>query len=330
MSAIKIKQLTKKFGKFTAVDNVSFSVEAGELFGLLGPNGAGKTTIINMLTTLLRPNAGEAEIAGYDLRRNPGEIRNNIGIIFQDPSLDIGLTGRENLEFHAMMYNIGPDERKKRIREVLDVVGLTDKADILVENYSGGMKRRLEIARGLIHYPKVLFLDEPTLGLDAQTRRSIWDYIRNLNINYGTSVILTTHYLEEADFLCDRIAIIDHGKIIALDTPSGLKSRLQGDHVSLTIEGKVDLIVTALKEKEWVSEISQDGQMLDVIISDYEKNIPDIFKTADNLGIRISSINFSKPSLEDVFIRLTGSTIREQEGSRQSVRRERMRRRMLR
>ena len=330
MSAIKIKQLTKKFGKFTAVDNVSFSVEAGELFGLLGPNGAGKTTIINMLTTLLRPNAGEAEIAGYDLRRNPGEIRNNIGIIFQDPSLDIGLTGRENLEFHAMMYNIGPDERKKRIREVLDVVGLTDKADILVENYSGGMKRRLEIARGLIHYPKVLFLDEPTLGLDAQTRRSIWDYIRNLNRTYGTSVILTTHYMEEADFLCDRIAIIDHGKIIALDTPSGLKSRLQGDHVSLTIEGKVDLIVTALKEKEWVSEISQDGQMLDVIISDYEKNIPDIFKTADNLGIRISSINFSKPSLEDVFIRLTGSTIREQEGSRQSVRRERMRRRMLR
>ncbi|MDQ1254705.1 MAG: type transport system ATP-binding protein [Euryarchaeota archaeon] len=330
MSAIKIKQLTKKFGKFTAVDNVSFSVEAGELFGLLGPNGAGKTTIINMLTTLLRPNAGEAEIAGYDLRRNPGEIRNNIGIIFQDPSLDIGLTGRENLEFHAMMYNIGPDERKKRIREVLDVVGLTDKADILVENYSGGMKRRLEIARGLIHYPKVLFLDEPTLGLDAQTRRSIWDYIRNLNRTYGTSVILTTHYMEEADFLCDRIAIIDHGKIVALDTPSGLKSRLQGDHVSLTIEGKVDLIVTALKEKEWVSEISQDGQMLDVIISDYEKNIPDIFKTADNLGIRISSINFSKPSLEDVFIRLTGSTIREQEGSRQSVRRERMRRRMLR
>ena len=140
MSAIKIKQLTKKFGEFTAVDNVSFSVEAGELFGLLGPNGAGKTTIINMLTTLLRPTAGEAEIAGYDLRRNPGEIRNNIGIIFQDPSLDIGLTGRENLEFHAMMYNIGPDERKKRIREVLDVVGLTDKADILVENYSGGMK----------------------------------------------------------------------------------------------------------------------------------------------------------------------------------------------
>jgi ABC-2 type transport system ATP-binding protein len=283
-----------------------------------------------MLTTLLRPTAGDAEIAGYDIRRNPGEIRNNIGIIFQDPSLDIGLTGRENLEFHAMMYNIGPDERKKRIREVLDVVGLTDKADILVENYSGGMKRRLEIARGLIHYPKVLFLDEPTLGLDAQTRRSIWDYIRNLNRTYGTSVILTTHYMEEADFLCDRIAIIDHGKIIALDTPSGLKSRLQGDHVSLTIEGKVDLIVTALKEKEWVSEISQDGQMLDVIISDYEKNIPDIFKTADNLGIRISSINFSKPSLEDVFIRLTGSTIREQEGSRQSVRRERMRRRMLR
>lgn len=330
MSAIIIKELTKKFGEFTAVDSVSFSVETGELFGLLGPNGAGKTTIINMLTTLLLPTAGDAEITGYDLRRDPDEIRNNIGIIFQDPSLDIGLTGRENLEFHAMMYNISSDERKKRIREVLDVVGLADKADILVENYSGGMKRRLEIARGLIHYPKVLFLDEPTLGLDAQTRRSIWDHIRNLNRNYGTSVILTTHYMEEADYLCDRIAIIDHGKIIALDTPSGLKNCLRGDCVSLTIEGRVDLIAAALGEKEWVREIVQNGKMLDVIISDYEKNIPDIFQTAGNLGIGISSINFSKPSLEDVFLRLTGSIIREQEGSRQSARRDRMRRRMLR
>ena len=330
MSAIIIKELTKKFGEFTAVDSVSFSVEPGELFGLLGPNGAGKTTIINMLTTLLLPTAGDAEIAGYDLRRAPGEVRNNIGIIFQDPSLDIGLTGRENLEFHAMMYNIGSDARKKRIREVLDVVGLADKADILVENYSGGMKRRLEIARGLIHYPKVLFLDEPTLGLDAQTRRSIWDHIRNLNRNYGTSVILTTHYMEEADYLCDRIAIIDHGKIIALDTPSGLKNCLRGDCVSLTIEGRVELIAAALGEKEWVKEIVPNGKTLDVILSDYGKNIPYIFQTAGNLGIGISSINFSKPSLEDVFLRLTGSIIREQEGSRQSARRDRMRRRMLR
>lgn len=330
MSAIIIKELTKKFGEFTAVDSVSFSVEPGELFGLLGPNGAGKTTIINMLTTLLLPTAGDAEIAGYDLRRDPDKIRNNIGIIFQDPSLDIGLTGRENLEFHAMMYNIRSDERKKRITEVLDVVGLADKADILVENYSGGMKRRLEIARGLIHYPKVLFLDEPTLGLDAQTRRSIWEHIRNLNRNYGTCVILTTHYMEEADFLCDRIAIIDHGKIIALDTPSGLKNRLRGDRVSLTIEGRVDVIAAALGEKEWVREIAPNGKTLDVILSDYGKNIPYIFQTAGNLGIGISSINFSKPSLEDVFIRLTGSTIREQEGSRKSVRRDRMRRRMLR
>ena len=330
MSAIIIKELTKKFGEFTAVDSVSFSVEPGELFGLLGPNGAGKTTILNMLTTLLLPTAGDAEIAGYDLRRDPGEVRNNIGIIFQDPSLDIGLTGRENLEFHAMMYNIGSDERKKRIREVLDVVGLADKADILVENYSGGMKRRLEIARGLIHHPKVLFLDEPTLGLDAQTRRSIWDHIRNLNRNYGTSVILTTHYMEEADYLCDRIAIIDHGKIIALDTPSGLKNCLRGDCVSLTIEGRVELIAAALGEKEWVKEIVPNGKTLDVILSDYGKNIPYIFQTAGNLGIGISSINFSKPSLEDVFLRLTGSIIREQEGSRQSARRDRMRRRMLR
>lgn len=330
MSTIIVKELTKKFGEFTAVDSVSFSVEPGELFGLLGPNGAGKTTIINMLTTLLLPTAGDAEIAGHDLRRNPHEIRNNIGIIFQDPSLDIGLTGRENLEFHAMMYNIRSDERNKRIREVLDVVGLADRADILVEYYSGGMKRRLEIARGLIHYPKVLFLDEPTLGLDAQTRRSIWEHIRKLNRNYGTCVILTTHYMEEADFLCDRIAIIDHGKIIALDTPSGLKNRLRGDCVSLTVEGRVELIAAALGEKEWVREIVPNGKTLDVILSDYGKNIPSIFQTAGNLGIGISSINFSKPSLEDVFLRLTGSIIREQEGSKQSARRDRMRRRMLR
>ncbi len=330
MSAIIVKELTKKFGEFTAVDSVSFSVEPGELFGLLGPNGAGKTTIINMLTTLLLPTAGEAEIAGYDLRRDPDKIRSNIGIIFQDPSLDIGLTGRENLEFHAMMYDISSDERKKRIREVLGVVGLANKADILVEYYSGGMKRRLEIARGLIHYPKVLFLDEPTLGLDAQTRRSIWDHIRNLNRDYGTSVILTTHYMEEADYLCDRIAIIDHGKIIALDTPSGLKNCLRGDCVSLAIEGRIELIASALGEKEWVREIVQNEKMLDVVISDYEKNIPYIFQTAGSLGIGISSINFSKPSLEDVFIRLTGSIIREQEGSRQAAKRDRMRRRMLR
>lgn len=330
MSAIIVKELTKKFGEFTAVDSVSFSVEPGELFGLLGPNGAGKTTIINMLTTLLLSTAGEAEIAGYDLRRDPDKIRSNIGIIFQDPSLDIGLTGRENLEFHAMMYDISSDERKKRIREVLGVVGLANKADILVEYYSGGMKRRLEIARGLIHYPKVLFLDEPTLGLDAQTRRSIWDHIRNLNRDYGTSVILTTHYMEEADYLCDRIAIIDHGKIIALDTPSGLKNCLRGDCVSLAIEGRIELIASALGEKEWVREIVQNEKMLDVVISDYEKNIPYIFQTAGSLGIGISSINFSKPSLEDVFIRLTGSIIREQEGSRQAAKRDRMRRRMLR
>lgn len=330
MSAITIKGLTKKFGEFTAVDDVSFSVESGELFGLLGPNGAGKSTIINMLTTLLIPTAVDAYIAGYDLRKHPDKVRNNIGVIFQDPSLDIGLTGRENLDFHAMMYNINSDERKKRIREVLDIVGLADKADILVENYSGGMKRRLEIARGLIHYPKVLFLDEPTLGLDAQTRRTIWDYIRDLNRNYGTSVILTTHYMEEADYLCDRIAIIDHGKIIALDTPFGLKNRLQGDRVSVTIEEDLDLIAGALREKEWVRCIVQNDRMLDVVISDYETNIPDIFQTAGKLGIGISSIKISKPSLEDVFIQLTGSTIREQEGSRKTAKQDRMRRRMLR
>lgn len=330
MSAIILKGLTKKFGEFTAVDNVSFSVEKGELFGLLGPNGAGKTTILNMLTTLLIPTSGTAEIAGCSLGDDPDSVRANIGIIFQDPSLDSALTGRENLEFHAMMYNIGKGERNKRISEVLKIVGLASKADILVENYSGGMKRRLEIARGLIHYPKVLFLDEPTLGLDAQTRRSIWEYIKTLNRNFGTSVVLTTHYMEEADFLCDRIAVIDEGKIIALDTPSGLKSLLEGDRVTLGLKEADEGLLREISGMPFVKEAQFDENNLFVTVSDGEKNTPEIFKTACQKNAEILSVAIQKPSLEDVFIHLTGSTIREKEGDKNSARHERIRRRMMR
>ena len=330
MNAIVVNELTKKFGDLIAVDNVSFSVKEGELFGLLGPNGAGKTTIINMLTTLLVPTSGSALIAGFDIRNDPDNVRSNIGIIFQDPSLDIGLTGRENLEFHAMMYNIGAEERRKRIAEVLSVVHLENKADTLVEYYSGGMKRRLEIARGLIHYPRVLFLDEPTLGLDAQTRRSIWDYIRNLNREYKTTVILTTHYMEEADYLCERIAIIDNGKIIALDTPQRLKDEYKSDSVSLTIEGPSDPLLSGLEGKEWVREIAADNGNVHLKVINGEENIPSLFQIAHATGVVISSVSLHKPSLEDVFIHLTGASIREEDGSKRAGMREKHRRRMMR
>jgi ABC-2 type transport system ATP-binding protein len=329
MTPITLKELTRKFGDLVAVDNVTLSVQPGEIFGLLGPNGAGKTTIINMLTTLMVPTSGSATIAGHDIESAAEEVRRNIGIIFQDPSLDIGLTGRENLDFHAMMYGIDAGERKKHIAEVLDVVGLMEKAEVLVENYSGGMKRRLEIARGLIHYPKVLFLDEPTLGLDAQTRRKIWNHIRDLNKKYAMTIILTTHYMEEADYLCGRIAIIDHGKIVALDTPTGLKKRLEGDVVTLGIDGNAEPFCEVLREKPWVKEVKLHNSSLTLTVLDGEKRVPDLFVLAQESSVSITAVSLIKPSLEDVFIHLTGSTIREEGGTLHSHVHAGMRRRMM-
>ena len=329
MTTITLNGLTRKFGDLIAVDTVTLEVQSGEIFGLLGPNGAGKTTIINMLTTLLSPTSGQAAIDGHDIESDPEGVRRSIGIIFQDPSLDVGLTGRENLDFHAMMYGIDAAERRKRIADVLEVVGLSEKADVLVENYSGGMKRRLEIARGLIHHPKVLFLDEPTLGLDAQTRRKIWNHIRELNTRHAMTIILTTHYMEEADFLCNRIAIIDHGKIVALDTPSGLKGILRGDVITLKTDGEASALVPILKEKSWITDISHHNSDLTVTASEGEKRIPDIFALAQGSGVSITSVNLRKPSLEDVFLHLTGSSIREESGSLHGHVHAGMRRRMM-
>jgi len=223
--SIEVTGLSKAFKNVKAVNDISFTVASGECFGLLGPNGAGKTTTINMLSTLLRPTSGKAFVAGFDVETHKNDVRKSIGIVFQEPALDSKLTGRENLEFHAMMYGVGPRERNSKIKELLGLVELTEKQNTLVSNYSGGMKRRLEIARGLIQEPKVLFLDEPTLGLDSQTRRLIWDYIKKLNKEKSVTIILTTHYMEEADYLCDRIAVIDHGAIVASGTPDELKKQ---------------------------------------------------------------------------------------------------------
>ncbi len=320
MHAIKVEELVKKFDGFTAVDKISFSVSYGELFGLLGPNGAGKTTTINILSTLLKPTSGYAEVAGFDIRKRRDDVRKSIGIVFQDPTLDTKLTGKENLLFHAMLYGIKKEEAGKRIKEVLELVELEGRADTLVEKYSGGMKRRLEIARGLIHRPKVLFLDEPTLGLDAQTRRRIWDYIKKLNKETGITMILTTHYMEEADYLCDRIAIIDHGRIVAIDNPINLKNMLGGDVVLLEIEGDASQYIEKLKELKWVKSLRVQNGVLRMSMEMGERKIPGLVNLAEKNGVKINSVNLHKPSLEDVFLFFTGRKIRDDES--ESERRE--------
>ena len=314
-SAIRVENLTKQFNGFVAVDHISFVVNTGELFGLLGPNGAGKTTTINMLSTLLKATSGYGEVAGFDISKSKDDIRRSIGVVFQEPALDTKLSGKENLEFHAMMYGIGKEERRKRIKHVLELVELTDKANVLVEKYSGGMKRRLEIARGLIHEPKVLFLDEPTLGLDAQTRRHIWDYIKKLNKESGVTIILTTHYMEEADYLCDRAAIMDYGKFVAMDTPSRLKDILGGDVVSMEVDGNADSLIGQIKSFAWVKSMTRHGEILSLTMEKGERRIPELVRAAQKLGVNVTCVHLRKPSLEDVFLHFTGRTIRGEEGS---------------
>lgn len=320
MNAIEIENVTKKFGDFTAVDAISIEIKEGELFGLLGPNGAGKTTTISILATMLKPTSGDAKINGFELREQD-KVRKSIGIVFQDPSLDDELTGRENLEFHGRMYHIPKKLREQRIDEVLALVDLKDKANMRVKTYSGGMKRRLEIARGLMHHPKVLFLDEPTLGLDPQTRRNIWEHIENLNKTEKITVILTTHYMEEADYLCNRIAIIDHGKIIALDTPENLKSVMGGDIITLETQ---DPKLKDMLKFGWIKEITQIKEGLNITVANGEKAIPELLGFADKNGIKIISVNLKKPTLEDVFIHYTGRKIREEEASSKDLLRNQM------
>jgi len=314
MSIIEVKNLTKKFNGFTAVDHISFNVEEGEIFGLLGPNGAGKTTTIKMLTTLLRPTEGKATVCGYDILKQRDEVRSSIGIVFQEPALDNRLTGRENLDFHARLYGLDKKTRQKRIEEVLEMVELKDKADVIVRDYSGGMQRRLEIARGLMHYPRVLFLDEPTLGLDTQTRRHIWEYILSLNQREKTTIILTTHYMEEADYLCQRMAIVDFGKIVALDTPANLKNILGGDVVSIEAVPS-EKALPVLQKIPWAKKVTQHNGVIDLNCEEGEKKIPLLMRIDEKeKEFEIKSINLRKPTLEDVFLHFTGKTIREVEG----------------
>lgn len=311
MNAIEIRNLTKRFNGFTAVDGVSLDIKEGEIFGLLGPNGAGKTTTISMLSTILTPTSGSAIVWNHGITKEKDSVRKAIGIVFQDPSLDDELTGRENLDFHGRLYGMPKDYRKERISEVLKLVELEDKANNLVKTYSGGMKRRLEIARGLMHSPKVLFLDEPTIGLDPQTRRRLWEYIKKINEDEKITMILTTHYMEEADFLCDRIAIIDHGKIIALDTSEKLKEVLGGDIISLEVSDS-NKLNKLLADMENVKDVKVlDGKLI-VISQNGSKTIPKIIELSAANGISVESVLLKRPSLEDVFIHYTGRTIRDE------------------
>jgi ABC-2 type transport system ATP-binding protein len=312
LDIITTDHLTKKFNGLTAVDNISFTVKKGEIFGFLGPNGAGKTTTIKMLTTLLHPSNGSAKLSGYDITKKRDDVRQHIGVVFQEPALDTELTGKENLDFHARMYGLSREERKKRIDEVLHLVDLEEKKDVLVKNYSGGMKRRLEIARGLMHYPTVLFLDEPTLGLDAQTRRAIWAYIKKMNKNEETTIFLTTHYMDEADYLCDRVAIIDHGKILVIDNINVLKNSVGNDVVTLTSSNNSKLC-KELTKNSWVKSTKIHDSFLTVGAEKGEEKIPVVFEIAGKLGLKIKSISVRKPTLDDVFLYYTGRTIRDQE-----------------
>lgn len=307
---IVISNLKKSYGSFEAVKDVNFSVKKGEIFGFLGPNGAGKSTTINMLSTMIRPSSGKAMINGFDVTSEQAKVRESIGIIFQENTLDEKLTAYENLLLHCRLYSVPKNVRAERIKEVLEMVELTDKKDNMVKTFSGGMKRRLEIARGLLHYPKVIFLDEPTVGLDPQTRDHIWQYILKLKERAGITVFLTTHYMDEAEH-CDRIAVIDDGKIIALDTPDALKNSLGGDVMQVSTEDNkkaLEIIKdkynnnAKIKDDTISFHVAQGNQFLVDFIKGFE--------------VPITSVNLRRPTLNDVFLNLTGREIREESSSK--------------
>ncbi|MEM4625408.1 MAG: ATP-binding cassette domain-containing protein [Candidatus Pacearchaeota archaeon] len=310
MPILETFNLTKIFNGLIAVNNVTISIEEGEIFGLLGPNGAGKTTLISMLCTLLRPSSGTARVNGFDIIKQQSNVRKSIGIVFQEPSLDNRLSARENLEIHAGLYKVPKSERKNRIEEVLELVGLTERAEDLVKTYSGGMKRRLEIARALIHYPRILFLDEPTLGLDPQTREHVWKYIKLLAKRENITIFLTTHYMEEADALCNRVAIMDYGEIKVLDTPKKLKSKLEGDVIILEVDDASKLEENIRSFEEVKNIIVRDNKLF-ITGKDAEILAPKIIEFINKNNFLVKSINIRKPSLGDVFLHYTGREIRE-------------------
>jgi ABC-2 type transport system ATP-binding protein len=313
-AAIQASELTKRFGEFTAVDHVSFEVRRGELFGLLGPNGAGKTTLSRMLTTLIVPTSGHGFVAGFDVAHDPVRVREAIGVIPQALTSDLDLTGWENVDIYGGFYNLSRRVRRERAQHLIHMVGLTERANDLVQTYSGGMRRRLEIARGLIHSPEVLFLDEPTIGLDPQSRRAVWDLLEQLRRYTGLTISLTTHYMDEAETLCDRIAIVDGGKIIAIGSPAELKAMVKGsDRLELEVQGDAEKIVAMLRGQPGVHEVTRDPDGPIVVLADDGAHaMPKIIGEIENAGAKVSSIKLERMSFEDVFIRFTGRRLRDE------------------
>ncbi|HYY21249.1 MAG TPA: ATP-binding cassette domain-containing protein [Thermoleophilaceae bacterium] len=307
--AIVVRGLAKSFAEVEAVRGVDFEVAPGEVFGFLGPNGAGKSTTINMLCTLLRPSAGRATVAGHDVVRERDDVRRNIGLVFQDPTVDSYLTAEQNLRLHAELYGVEVAVVRPRMRQVLEMVGLWERRDSPVRTFSGGMRRRLEIARGLMHSPRVLFLDEPTIGLDPQTRRSIWSYIRLLKENEDITIFMTTHYMDEAE-LCDRIAIMDQGEIVALDSPEALKARVAADRVQIETEDDEAAIAAIAERFGLAATIAEDAVTFSVPSG--EQFVPRLFA---ELEVPIRAVRVSRPTLDDVFMSYTGTTIRDAEES---------------
>lgn len=328
VAIVQVKNLVKVYnGSIRAVDDVSFEVNKGEIFGFLGPNGAGKTTTISMLTTLIKPTSGNATVVGHDIVREAHDVRNVIGLVPQDLTVDDDLTGRENMILQGDLYKVPKEELMKRVEGLLDLVGLTDAADRLVKTYSGGMRKRLELSEGLVHHPKVLFLDEPTLGLDVQTRAVIWEHILDLKKKHNTTIFLTTHYLEEADSLCDRIAIIDNGKIVALDSPRQLKASLGGDVVEVGVESKINFSesISALKG---VIEVQFSEGTYRIKVTRGEDIAPSVLKILWDQGVIVKSVNISQPNLDQVFMEYTGRSLRDAMQSSVQDRGQRMARAM--
>jgi ABC-2 type transport system ATP-binding protein len=305
---IIVENLVKRFRDVIAVNNISFKIERGEIFALLGPNGAGKTTTIHIISTILRPTSGRVLVAGHDVLREPGEVRKKIGIVFQEPSLDNQLTAYDNMYIHGRLYGLSGEELREKIMRLLEFVDLKEYAWKKVVYFSGGMKRRLEIARSLLHEPEILILDEPTIGLDPQSRARIWDYIRELRKLHNMTILLTTHYMDEAEELAHRVAIMDHGKIIALDTPDGLKNMLGKDVVYLNVNGDRDFCSAV----SFVKECRKLGEnRYELLVDNASKLIPEIIAAASSMGLEITEVSYKRPSLNEVFLHLTGRELRD-------------------
>lgn len=317
--AVEVLNITKKYGQVVAVDNISFDVTDGEIFGFLGPNGAGKTTLIRMLTTLIKPTSGRAVVAYHDVAEEPAAVRQEIGVVPQAMTSDLDLTAYENMDIYGQFYGMPSKERKERIGYLLEMVGLTARANDLVAAYSGGMRRRLEIARVLVHKPRILFLDEPTIGLDPQSRRVVWDFLKKLMQGDSLTIFLTTHYMEEAESFCNRVAIIDAGRIIAIGSPNELRSQMPGnDIIFISVNEIPDSLIKTIEALPSVFKVNTDENNIRIYVDSGAHNLPQLIEEIKSAGIKVLSASVHEQSLEDVFIHYTGKTIRDEEGKKVS------------